>query len=78
MCLWLDLDCTWIFKHMYKKIVTYIHQIYSNKLLKLKNMDRFSNCVLYVCIFAYGFYLGLKKTQYIIHYKKGTCAKNLC
>jgi hypothetical protein len=31
--LWLDLD--------FQKIITYIHQIYSNELLKLKNMDWF-------------------------------------
>jgi hypothetical protein len=74
MCLWLHLDCTWIFKHMYKQIVTYIHQIYSNKLLKLKNMDWFSICALYGCIFSYGFYLNFLKTQYTIHYKN----RNIC
>jgi hypothetical protein len=30
--------------HLLKKIVTYIHQIYSNGLLKLKNMDWFIVC----------------------------------
>ncbi len=37
--LWLDLDFQLKEKDIYKKIATYIHQIYSNKLLKLKNMD---------------------------------------
>ncbi len=37
--LWLDLDFQLKEKDIYKKIATYTHQIYSNKLLKLKNMD---------------------------------------
>jgi hypothetical protein len=37
--LWLDLDCQLEEEDIYKTIATYIHKIYSNGLLKLKNMD---------------------------------------
>jgi hypothetical protein len=37
--LWLDLDCQLDKEKIYKKIATYIHQIYSNGVLKLKKMD---------------------------------------
>jgi hypothetical protein len=36
---WLDLYCQLEKEDIYKKIATYIYQIYSNGLLKLKNMD---------------------------------------
>jgi hypothetical protein len=41
--LWLDLDCQFEEIYIYKKM-QYIHQIYSNELLKLKNMDWFTVC----------------------------------
>jgi len=41
--LWLDLDCQLEEIYIYKKM-QYIHQIYSNELLKLKNMDWFTVC----------------------------------
>jgi hypothetical protein len=37
--LWLHLDFQFEEEDIYKNIVTYIHKIYSNELLKLKNMD---------------------------------------
>jgi hypothetical protein len=38
----LDLDCQLEFKkHLYEKIITYMHKTYSNELLKLKNMNWF-------------------------------------
>ncbi len=39
--LWLDLDYQLEEEDIYKKNATYIHQIYNNGLLKLKNMDNF-------------------------------------
>jgi hypothetical protein len=42
--LWLDLDYQFEEKDIYKKIATYIHQICSNGLLKLKNMNWFIVC----------------------------------
>jgi hypothetical protein len=39
--LWLDLDYQIEEEDIYKKIATYLHQIYSNGLLKLKNMNWF-------------------------------------
>jgi hypothetical protein len=39
---------TWRKRHLLKKIATYIYQIYSNGLLKLKNIDQFT-----VCAFIY-------------------------
>jgi hypothetical protein len=43
--LWLDLECQIEEKDIYKKkIATYIHQIYNNGLLKLKNIDWFTVC----------------------------------
>jgi hypothetical protein len=43
--LWLDLDCQLEKKrYLFFKIAIYIHQIYSNGLLKLKNMDWFVVC----------------------------------
>jgi hypothetical protein len=40
--LWLDLDCELKKKTFLKTFATYIHQICSNGLLKLKNMDWFA------------------------------------
>jgi hypothetical protein len=55
------------------KIVTYIHQIYSNGLLKLKNMDWFVVCAFIYMHFVYEFYLGyIMGTQYIY-----ICAKKI-
>jgi hypothetical protein len=42
--LWLDLDYQFEEEDIYKKIATYIHQIYSNGFLKLKNMNWFIVC----------------------------------
>jgi hypothetical protein len=62
-------------------IVTYMHQIYNNGLLKLKNMDWFASLFvpLYACIFVYEFYLGyIIRCQYMIYLeKKNICAKTL-
>jgi hypothetical protein len=43
--LWLGLDFQLEKEYIYnKKIATYIHQIYNNGILKLKNMDWFDVC----------------------------------
>jgi hypothetical protein len=50
-----------------KNIATYIHQIYSNGLLKLKNMDWFFICVSIYMHFCVYILLGyMKGTQYMI------------
>jgi len=44
-----------------------MHQIYSNGLLKLKNMDWFIVCAFIYIIFVYEFYLGyIIGTKYMI------------
>ncbi len=60
-----------------KDIVTYIHQIYSNGLLKLKNMDL-------LCIYIHAFlcmsFIWDKLQGFIydlLKYKKHTCTKKL-
>jgi hypothetical protein len=37
------LDC-----HLYNKLITYMHQIFSNGFLKLKNMNQ-----IFICVFSY-------------------------
>jgi hypothetical protein len=54
--LWVDLDFQLEEEEFKKKkIATYIHQIYSNGLLKLKNMDWFIVCALYTYILCMNF-----------------------
>ncbi len=61
--MWPDLDCQLEEKDIYKKkFATYIHQIYSNGLLKLKNMDQFAICAfiyMHFCVWIlFGIYYG--------------------
>jgi hypothetical protein len=54
--MWLDLNYQLELEYINKKIATYIHQIYNNELLKLKNVIGLLFVPLYVCV--YEFYLG--------------------
>ncbi len=53
---------TWKRKHLLKNLTTYIHQIYSNGLLKLKNMDWFivyASIYMNFCVWIlFGIYYG--------------------
>ncbi len=77
--LWLDLDCQLEEKKFYKKIVTYIHQKYSNGLLKLKNMDWFVVCAsiyMHFCVWIlFGIYY--KDSIYDMLKQKEHMCKNI-
>jgi hypothetical protein len=73
--LWLDLHYQLEEENIYKN--KYIHQIYNNGLLKLKNMDWFAICVFIYMHFVYEFYLeyimGIQYMIYIYIYMKQNC-----
>jgi len=65
--LWLDLDFQLTKQTSIKIYATYIHQIYSNRFMKLEKWTSLLFVPLYTCIFVYEFYLGyIIGIQYMI------------
>jgi hypothetical protein len=76
--LWVDLDFQLEEENILKKIATYIHQIYNNGLLKLKNMDWFVVCAFICMHFCVKFLFGIyyKESIYdMLKQKEHTCKR---